>query len=93
MKNLLFILLLGLGFSQTELTTRVYDLDLSWDTNAEQFNLQLQDIVGIDLESAIINFFSFENYNFTGSELEFEVYLQSEGNGIKLAMFQFLVII
>ena len=26
MKNLLFILLLGLGFSQIELTTRVYEL-------------------------------------------------------------------
>ena len=40
MKKLLFILLLGLGFSQTEWTTRVYNIDLNIDSG-EEFPLDM----------------------------------------------------
>ena len=45
-------------FSQTELTTRVYEMNIAWSQNAEQFNFNLEDIVGIELDSDIINFYA-----------------------------------
>ena len=53
MKNLLFILLLGLGFSQTEWTTRVYDIDID-AAGGEEILLDMLSITGYDLSSAII---------------------------------------
>ena len=48
MKNLLFILLLGLGFSQTELTTRVYEYDLSMSANSVHY-LDVENLTGFSL--------------------------------------------
>ena len=63
MKYLLFILLLGLGFSQTELTTRVYELPrinfqgLNWF-----YDLTVLEITGIDLDFANIKIARVNDY-------------------------------
>ena len=54
--KLLFILLLGLGFSQTELTTRVYDLGTINFTEGYEYELDLYSITGYDLDFAYITF-------------------------------------
>ena len=51
--KLLFILLLGLGFSQTELTTRVYEID-----NLQNHQtINLNEIVGFELDIGAILFY------------------------------------
>ena len=51
MKNLLFILLLGLGFSQTELTTQTYEYNLSMSGNSVEY-LDIQQLTGFNLDYA-----------------------------------------
>ena len=47
--KLLFILLLGLGFSQTEWSTRVYPYGIDFTTGNTEFAINMYDITGIDL--------------------------------------------
>ena len=56
--KLLFILLLGLGFSQTELTTRVYEYQMNWDGTYYE-ELDFWAITGHQLDFAIISLASF----------------------------------
>ena len=51
--KLLFILLLGLGFSQTELTTRLYEVDMELYDD-EEVSIDLNAITGYDLENPIL---------------------------------------
>ena len=78
MNRIISIILFSLMFSQTELTTRVYEMNITWSQNAEQFNFNLEDIVGIELDSAIINFYALKEADYFGSDLDFEVYLNND---------------
>ena len=78
MNRIISIILFSLMFSQTELTTRVYEMNIAWSQNAEQFNFNLEDIVGIELDSAIINFYALKEADYFGSDLDFEVYLNND---------------
>ena len=75
----LFILLLGLGFSQTELTTRVYELPISF-FNGETSVLDIYDLTGLDLEYGIISIIKIENLdlNFESSYLPLDAFLQAK---------------
>ena len=64
MKKLLFILLLGLGFSQTELTTRVYNIEFN-ELN-QDYPVDIFEITGYDLDKAIIGFVSASDYTQRG---------------------------
>ena len=68
------------------LETRVYEKSLSWSQNAEEFNFNLQEITGFDLQTAIVNFYSIKDLTITGDELEFELYLQNEGPNSSMAI-------
>ena len=63
--KLLFILLLGLGFTQTKLETRVYEIYRDWPSGGEEiFDLQI--ITGFSLDYALvqpIDFDSEENWS------------------------------
>ena len=48
MKNLLFILLLGLGFSQTELTTRVYTIENISIMSGVNYEIDINQILGFE---------------------------------------------
>ena len=60
--KLLFILLLGLGFSQTEVETRVYQVDINIEGP-----LDLLDLTGYDLENAIFHLYSLSDYELQGN--------------------------
>ena len=77
-------------FGQTELTTKIYPFTMSWDANAEEFNFDLQSITGYDLDNALVNFYSINEYDIYGGEAEFEVYLSNEGYQGKFALTRFL---
>ena len=64
MKNLLFILLLGLGFSQTELTTRVYEFNLDMTISDAEHYIDLYDITGYDLDYAMIEIIGVDDYSY-----------------------------
>ena len=55
-QGIIFILLLGLGFSQTELTTRVYTFPINMESDGI-IPLDIQEITGYDLEVAMISIF------------------------------------
>ena len=56
----LFILLLGLGFSQTELTTRVYEYNLYMSQNSVHY-LDIEELTGFSLEYAHLKIFLINN--------------------------------
>ena len=89
MKKLLCVLMFGMVFGQAELTTKIYPLTMSWDVNAEEFNFDLQSITGYDLDNALVNFYSINEYYIYGGEAEFEVYLSNEGYQDKFALTRF----
>ena len=60
----LFILLLGLGFSQTELTTRVYELPFSISSEGTQV-VNIESITGYELDYAIVRMVKFISLQFT----------------------------
>ena len=62
MKKLLILLCLTLGFSQTKLETRVYPLNLNFVNGAYEHDIDLIDLVGIDLNYAIIKIVNASNF-------------------------------
>ena len=60
MKKIILMCLFGLMFSQTELTTRLYTIDLDM-SGGEYLSIDMEEITGYDLSSAIINVVSLEN--------------------------------
>ena len=60
MKNLLFILLLGLGFSQTEWTTRIYTFDFNISED-DYMSFDIVDITGYNLSDALISLVNVED--------------------------------
>ena len=61
MKKLLCVLMFGMVFGQTELETRLYQLDSIYSeySNNELFTLNIDDLVGFDLQNANLHFNSF----------------------------------
>ena len=59
MKKLFFILLLGLGFTQTKLDTRVYEVELNegseinWDLTIQY--IDVESLLGFELDNAVID--------------------------------------
>ena len=46
---------------ENRLETRIFEKSLSWSQNAEEFNFNLQEITGFDLQTAIVNFYSIKD--------------------------------
>ena len=60
MKKLLCVLMFGMMFGQAELTTRLYTIALDMDAYGT-ISIDMLDVTGYDLPSAIINVVSIEN--------------------------------
>ena len=60
--KLLFILLLGLGFTQTKLETRVYEISLNM-IGGQDIAIDIEELTGYDLEYAILKIINVQNYS------------------------------
>ena len=70
MKKIILISLFGLMFSQTELTTRLYDYDISWNNPGQKEQIELSVITGGDLSNsdyAIIHLIGIDIQSITAS--------------------------
>ena len=82
--KLLFILLLGLGFSQTKLETRQYIIPLNLDAN-EYYWIDMADITGYNLSNAIIVVVSLgDNYSSENINMDYGC-INVQGGGINLS--------
>ena len=63
MKKIILISLFGLVFSQTELTTRLYEYSLDMSLG-DTFDFNLTEITGYDIDRAIVDVIGFEDYSF-----------------------------
>ena len=78
MKKLLFILLLGLGFSQTELTTRVYEFNVDMTSSNTTHYIDLYEITGYNLDNAIIEIIGIDDYQTTDNQIKNNLALENK---------------
>ena len=67
MKKLLCVLMFGMMFGQTELTTRVYELENINFIDSYELEIDLLDITGHQLDYAYIEFGRLSNFSFEGN--------------------------
>ena len=75
MKKLLCVLMFGMVFGQAELTTRVYELDLSW-SGETYIVLDLFNITEYDLDFGEVSVTKVSNYS-TNTDSDSEIYFEN----------------
>ena len=70
--KLFFILLLGIGFNQTKLETRVYEFSLDL-VPYEYFPINIEELTGYDLEYAILKIVHVNDFNIQSSTCNFSL--------------------
>ena len=94
MKKLLCVLMFGMVFGQTELTTRVYELP-RFNFNGETIYLDLTQITGYNLDYANINIAKITDFQISGESTVIQIqqsYLNQDGDihwsGIGVDLYQ-----
>ena len=77
--------------SDNQLETRTFEHQLNWSVNGEYVPINFNDIIGQQIDNAIISFFSVKNVSNTNFEvLEFEIYKEDDQSPLSLAQSQYI---
>ena len=66
MKKLLCVLMFGMMFGQTKLETRVYDFEINFTSGDVYYPIDMYDITGYDLKTAIFQVIGLNDYQYSG---------------------------
>ena len=66
--------------TENQLETRLFEMPISWSSPGESHDFNIEEITGLQLNNALVSFYSIKDFNVLSNELELSVYRQVDAS-------------